>query len=163
MTEFYSWWVYLHILGAFAFAFGHGASGLAAFRIRATRDPAQVRTLLDVSGMSLGVTYVGLLLLLVGGIAAGIAGDHFGRGWIWAALVILVLIMVAMYMLATPFYGQLRVAAGSRAKDPKVDPTPMESQADIDRLAGSNRPTVLLAVGVIGFLVILWLMILKPF
>lgn len=163
MSEFYSWWVYLHILGAFAFAFGHGSSGLAAFRIRATRDPAQVRTLLDVSAMSLGVTYIGLLLLLVGGIAAGIVGDHFGRGWIWAALVILVVIMVAMYMLATPFYGQLRVAAGSRAKDPKVEPTPTESQADIDRLAGSNRPAILLAVGVIGFLVILWLMVLKPF
>jgi MFS family permease len=159
----YSWWVYLHILGAFAFAFGHGASALAAFRIRATRDPAQVRTLLDVSSMALGVTYVGLLLLLVGGIAAGIVGDHFGRGWIWAALVILVLIMVAMYALATPFYGQLRVAAGARAKEPKVDPNPTVSQADIDTLAGSNRPTVLLAIGAIGFLVILWLMVLKPF
>ena len=163
MVEFYSWWVYLHILGAFAFAFGHGASGLAAFRIRATRDPAQVRTLLDVSAMSLGVTYVGLLLLLVGGIAAGIVGDHFGRGWIWASLGILVLIMVAMYAMATPFYGQLRVAAGAKPKDPKADPTPAVSQADIDALAGSNRPVVLLAIGAIGFLVILWLMVLKPF
>ena len=159
----YSWWVYLHILGAFAFAFGHGASALAAFRIRATRDPAQVRTLLDVSSMALGVTYVGLLLLLVGGIAAGIVGEHFGRGWIWAALVLLVLIMVAMYALATPFYGQLRVAAGARAKEPKVDPNPTVSQADIDTLAGSNRPAVLLAIGAIGFLVNLWLMVLKPF
>ena len=44
----YSWWVYLHILGAFAFVFAHGASAFAAFRIRATRDPAQIRTLLDV-------------------------------------------------------------------------------------------------------------------
>jgi hypothetical protein len=159
----YSWWVYLHILGAFAFAFGHGASALAAFRIRATRDPAQVRTLLDVSSMALGVTYGGLLFLLVGGIAAGIIGEHFSRGWIWAALVLLVLIMVAMYALATPFYGQLRVAAGARPKDKKVDPTPTVSQADIDALAGSNRPAVLLAIGTIGFLLILWLMVLKPF
>jgi len=45
----YAWWVYLHIVGAFAFVFGHGASGLAAFRIRATRDPAQIRTLLDLA------------------------------------------------------------------------------------------------------------------
>jgi Na+/melibiose symporter-like transporter len=163
MPELYSWWVYLHILGAFAFVFAHGASALAAFRIRATRDPAQIRTLLDVSGMALGVMYLGLLLLLVGGIAAGIVGDHFGRGWIWAALVLLVVIIVAMYMMATPFYGQLRVAAGARAKDPKVDPNPTVSQADIDALAGSNRPTVLLAIGTIGFLLILWLMVIKPF
>jgi hypothetical protein len=159
----YSWWVYLHILGAFAFVFAHGASALAAFRIRATRDPVQIRTLLDVSSLALGVMYVGLLLLLVGGVAAGIVGDHFGRGWIWAALVILVVIIVAMYAMATPFYGQLRVAAGARAKEPKVDPNPVVSQADIDTLAGSNRPAVLLAIGAIGFLVILWLMVLKPF
>jgi hypothetical protein len=159
----YGWWVFLHILGAFAFAFGHGASALAAFRIRATRDPAQVRTLLDVSSMSLGVTYVGLLLLLIGGIAAGLAGDHISSGWIWAAIVILVLIIVAMYAMATPFYGQLRVAAGARAKDPKVDPNPVVDQAGIDALAGSSRPMVLLAIGGVGLIAILWLMVIKPF
>jgi len=159
----YAWWVFLHILGAFAFAFGHGASGLAAFRIRATRDPAQVRMLLDLSSMALGVTYVGLLLLLVGGIAAGLAGDHFSSGWIWAALVILVLIIVAMYAMATPFYGQMRVAAGARPKNPKIDPNPVVDQAALDALAGSNRPAVLLAIGTIGFVLILWLMVIKPF
>ena len=159
----YSWWVYLHILGAFAFVFAHGASALAAFRIRATRDPVQIRTLLDVSSLAIGVMYIGLLLLLIGGIAAGIAGERFDEGWIWAALVILIVIIVAMYAMATPFYGQLRVAAGARAKDSNVDPNPVVSQSDIDALAGSNRPAVLLAIGAIGFLVILWLMVLKPF
>ena len=61
----------------FAFVFAHGASALAAFRIRATRDPVQIRTLLDVSSLAIGVMYIGLLLLLIGGIAAGIVGDHF--------------------------------------------------------------------------------------
>jgi predicted integral membrane protein DUF2269 len=159
----YSWWVYLHILGAFAFVFAHGASALAAFRIRATRDPVQIRTLLDVSSLAIGVMYIGLLLLLIGGIAAGIVGERFDEGWIWAALVILVVIIVAMYAMATPFYGQLRVAAGARAKDQKADPNPVVTQADIDALAGSNRPAVLLAIGAIGFLLILWLMVLKPF
>jgi predicted integral membrane protein DUF2269 len=159
----YAWWVYLHIVGAFAFVFGHGASGLAAFRIRATRDPAQIRTLLDLSSFALGLTYVGLLLLLIGGIAAGLAGDHFSRGWIWAAIVILVVIIVAMYAMATPFYGQLRVAAGVRAKDPKVDANPTIDQAQIDALAASSRPMVLLAIGGVGLILILWLMVLKPF
>ena len=116
-----------------------------------------------MSSLAIGVMYIGLLLLLIGGIAAGIVGDHFGRGWIWAALVILVVITVAMYAMATPFYGQLRVAAGARAKEPKVDPNPVVNQADIDALAGSNRPAVLLGIGAIGFLLILWLMVLKPF
>jgi hypothetical protein len=44
-----------------------------------------------------------------------------------------------------------------------VDPNPVVNQSDIDALAGSNRPAVLLAIGAIGFLLILWLMVLKPF
>jgi len=113
--------------------------------------------------MALGLTYVGLLLLLIGGIAAGIAGEHFSRGWIWAAIAILVVIIVAMYAMATPFYGQLRVAAGVRPKDPKVDPNPTVDQSQIDALAASSRPMVLLAIGGVGLILILWLMVLKPF
>ena len=72
-------------------------------------------------------------------------------------------IIVAMYAMATPFYGQLRVAAGVRAKEPKVDPNPVVTQADIDTLAASSRPMVLLAIGGIGLVLILWLMVIKPF
>ena len=164
MAELYPWWVYLHVLGAFAFAFGHGASALAALRVRATRDPAQIRTLLELSQMSLGVMYVGVLLLLVGGIAAGIAGGHFARGWIWAALVLLVVVMVAMYMLATPFYARLRAAVGAPVRDPgQAAEVAALSPAEIEALATSNRPMVLLLIGLAGFVVILYLMFFKPF
>ena len=138
--------------------------GTGRFRIRATRDPVQIRTLLDVSSLAIGVMYIGLLLLLIGGIAAGIVGRPLRRAaGSGPRSCILVVITVAMYAMATPFYGQLRVAAGARAKDPKADPNPVVNQAEIDALAGSNRPAVLLAIGAIGFLVILWLMVLKPF
>ena len=66
----------------------------------------------------------------------------------------LLLITVAMYAMATPFYVQLRVAAGAR-EIPESGPEPGRNQAEIDTLAGSNRPAVLLAIGAIGFLVIL--------
>src|SRR5690606_25596305 len=113
MTDLYPWWVFLHVFGAFAFAFGHGASALAALRIRGTRDRERIRTLLDLSQIAVGVMYIGLLLLLIGGIAAGLVGGHFSRGWIWASLVLLVLTMVAMYAMATPFYGRFRAAVGT--------------------------------------------------
>jgi len=57
----------------------------------------------------------------------------------------------------------MRVAAGARPKDPKVDPNPVVDQAALDTLASSNRPAVLLAIGTIGFVLILWLMVIKPF
>ena len=162
--DFYPWWVYMHVFGAFAFAAAHGVSAIAAFRIRATRDPASVRTLLDMSSISIGVMYVGLLLLLIGGIAAGLAGGHFSRGWIWASLGLLVAVIVGMYMLATPFYRRLREAVGT---GPGGQPFPnapaLASDAELAALTTSSRPMLLALVGLVGFVVILWLMLFKPF
>jgi hypothetical protein len=160
----YQWWVFLHVFGAFVFVAAHGASALVAFRIREVRDPAGIRTLLDVSQAAIGAMYGGLLLLLVGGIAAGLAGDHFSRGWIWAAIVLLVATMVAMYMLATPFYRRFRLAVGAETggRGP-AESAGLASQAEVEALARSSRPITLAAVGLIGFVVILWLMFFKPF
>jgi hypothetical protein len=163
MNELYPWWVYLHVFGAFAFAAAHGTSAVVAFRIRATREPAAIRTLLDVSGVAIGVMYLGLLALLVGGIVAGVVGGHFARGWIWASLGILVVTIIAMYMLATPFYKRLREAVGAETggRQP-MSPAPADASA-VDALASSSRPIVLALVGLVAFAVILWLMLLKPF
>jgi hypothetical protein len=160
----YQWWVFLHVFGAFAFVAAHGASALVAFRIRAVLDPAGIRILLDVSQAAIGVMYLGLLLLLVGGIAAGLAGDHFSRGWIWAALVLLVATMVAMYMLATPFYRRFRMAVGADTGGrAATEAAGLASPAEVEALARSGRPIELAVVGLIGFVVILWLMFFKPF
>lgn len=164
MTELYPWWVYLHVFGAFAFAAAHGASAIVSFRIRAAREPAEIRLLLDVSQVAVGVMYGGLLLLLIGGVVAGLVGNHFGRGWIWAALVLLIVTMVAMYMLATPFYQRLRVAVGAQVRDQRIaEAAPSTSPEELAALVTSNRPMVLALVGLVGFVVILWLMLFKPF
>ena len=163
MPDLYPWWVYLHVFGAFAFAAGHGVSAVTSFRIRSTRDPATIRTLLDVSGVAIGVMYLGLLLLLVGGIAAGLIGGHFSRGWIWASLGLLVATIVAMYALANPFYRRLREAVGAETPGQRPDATPAATTDEIAALASSSRPITLALVGLVGFAVILWLMLFKPF
>jgi hypothetical protein len=160
----YQWWVYLHVFGAFVFAAAHGVSAVAAFRIRSTREPSRIRALLDVSQAGIGLMYIGLLLLLVGGIAAGLAGDHFSRGWIWASLGLLIAVMAAMYILATGFYKEFRMAVGAEVRDvdPAAPAAPVAT-AEIEALAGSSRPITLAAVGFVGFVIILWLMLFKPF
>ena len=87
--DLYPWIVLAHIVGAFLFVVAHGASVWAAAQIRRETDARRITALLDLSSMSLTTAYIGLLLLLVGGIWAGIVGGWFGRIWIWAALVLL--------------------------------------------------------------------------
>jgi hypothetical protein len=159
----YAYIVLLHVVGAFVFALAHGVSVAVGLRLRGVRSREQVAALLELSGMAIGGLYVGLLLLLVGGVWAGFAGDHWGRLWIWAAIGTLVVVTVAMYAIATPFYGRMRAAAGVLT-DPKQLARYGEIAPDeLDRMGASSRPIWLAVIGGIGLLVILWLMVVKPF
>jgi hypothetical protein len=160
--EPYPWIVLLHVVGAFVFILSHGVSAWMTLAIRAERDRSRIGALLDLSQMSIGGAYVGLLLLLIGGIWAGIYGNHFSRGWIWAAVVVLVLVIVAMYAIATPYFGRLREAVGRPARGNAPPPVPASDQ-DVAALAGRAPAMPLLATGVAGLLVLLWLMVIKPF
>jgi len=161
----YEWLVLLHVAGAFLFVISHGASAWVVVALRRERDPARIRALADLSSTSLTTAYVGLLLLLIGGIWAGISRDWFRFGWIWAALGIFIVIAVAMYAIATPYFKRLRLALGQRVMGmPKNAPEPTAApDGDIAAIAATAPVNTLVAVGLGGLLVILWLMVVKPF
>lgn len=163
--DWYPWVVFVHVAAAFLFVMGHGASMWASDQIRHERDAVRITTLLELSGRSLGLVYGSLLTLLIAGIAAGIMGGHFARGWIWASIAVLVVIMVLMYVLASRYYGRVREAVGIRSyQTPKdaPDPTPVSAE-ELAALVDSRRADYIGLVGVIGLLVLLWLMLFKPF
>ena len=160
----HAWIVYLHVLGAFIFVSAHGASMVTAFRLRSQTDQARIAELLELSGLSIGLMYVGLLLLLGGGVVAGFTGGHWGRAWIWVSLGLLVVVIVVMFAVATPFYGRMRAAAGlPRYADQAQKYKPPAEPSQLAELRTSPRPFILAAVGAIGLAVILGLMLFKPF
>ena len=163
--DWYPWVVLLHMVGAFGFVMAHGASAFAAIRIRSEREPARVAALLDLSSNSLGLMYASLLLLLIGGITAGFMGSYWGALWIWVSIGVLVLIIGAMYPMGSMHYANVRRAVGLKAYgDPKDAPPPEPlSVPELEALLSSSRPVALAAIGGIGLLVILWLMVVKPF
>jgi hypothetical protein len=159
----YAYIVLLHVIGAFVFALSHGVSVAVGLRLRGVRSREQVASLLELSSMAIGGLYVGLLLLLVGGIWAGFAGDHWGSLWIWAAIGILVAVMVAMYAIATPFYARMRAAAGVFTDPKQVAKFGELAPDELERMGASSRPIWLAVIGSAGLLAILWLMVVKPF
>jgi hypothetical protein len=161
----YLWIVLLHVAGAFIFVIAHGASVWVVNAVAREKDARRIGALADLSSFSLTAAYVGLLLLLVGGIWAGIYNDWFRFGWIWTALVLFVVVAVAMYMVATPFFKRLRIALGQRTMGmPKDAPEPTPApDSEIVAIAASAPTLILNLVGGVGLLVILWLMVVKPF
>jgi len=154
----YPWLVFLHIAGALAFMLAHGASVAVMFRLRRERDRERIRTLLALSSASMTGFYVSIVVLLAGGILTGFAGNWWGMMWIWLSLGLFIAILVAMYPLASAYFRKI-----SRAVEMRPSGAPMVSDEELDEMLGSARAFVIALVGFGGILVILWLMIFKPF
>ncbi len=162
----HEWWVFVHVVGAFAFVLAHGVSSGVGMRLRRERDPQRIRALLDLSEASRGLTYWSSLVLLVGGIVSGFLGNWWGQGWIWAALGLFVALMAAAVALAVPYYRRVRESVGlqsARQRRRGIPPGPPAEPEEVEALLSSPRGLVIAAVGTIALLVLVWLMVLKPF
>jgi plastocyanin len=153
----YLWWVFVHLVGVLAFLGAHGVSMVVLFRLRKERDPQKVSDLLALSSSSISAFYYALGVLLLGGIVAGFLGHWWGRAWIWAAIAVLVIVSIAMYAMARPYYRRVgfvarAMAEGSQAVTPE----------QFDDILRSPRPITVAGIGVAGLLIILYLMVLKP-
>jgi hypothetical protein len=95
---------------------------------------------------------------------AGIVLGSWGRAWIWVSLALFIGIAFAMTPLGINYFNRLRLALGIRTRNLKAaDPDPVPaSDAALAEILKARNPELLLAVGGGGFVVILWLMILKP-
>jgi len=164
--ETYPWILTLHVVGAFLFVFGHGASAVAALRLRRERDPVRIGAMLEVSAASIWTMGIGWIVLLAAGVLATFMAGLWGEAWIWASLIIFVLLTGYMTPRAAGWTRELRHAIGVKApfgeKKDAPDPIPA-SPEELDRILRSPRMFEVTLVGGIGLVTIIVLMVLKPF
>ncbi|MDP9235030.1 MAG: cupredoxin domain-containing protein [Actinomycetota bacterium] len=153
----YQWWVLIHLVGVFAFLVSHGVSMMITFRLQRERDPRQVASLLQLSSSTISVFYASLGVLLVGGIVAAFLGNLWSYGWIWAALIILMVVSLAMYGMARPYYRRVRFVTAAI-----VEGSEAVSAEQYDSILGSGRPMTIAGIGLVGLVAILYLMLFKP-
>ena len=165
LTPYIGWIVFLHVLGAFMFVAGHGVSMFVVFQVRRETDRAKLTALLDLSGWSLGVAGIGLLILFVSGIVAGIVLNSWGQTWLWVALALFIVIALVMTPVGGTYLRNLRLAIGQPPRGAKPgDPPPVPAtDAQLAAMQASRKPELLLLLGAGGFVVILWLLMFKPF
>ena len=166
--NWYPWVVFAHIVGVMLFFIAHGTSMAVGFRLKGERDPARVRALLDLSTWSLGIgPSIAFVVGIIAGIAAGIMGGHFGRLWIWTAIVLLTVVAAYMTPGVAAKVNVIRAAAGTQQINPfsrKPPPPPPEADpVELARQLDAWNPMVPAVIGFGAFVVLLWLMIFKPF
>jgi len=162
------WLKFIHILGALGLMLTHGASAAVAFKLRNERDRARIGALIDLSNAYLNAFYFAFAVVLIAGVLTGIAGGYWTSGqlWIWASLVVFFAIAIGMYVLATPYYQSVRHALGIRTfQDIRsgAEPPPPLGDSELGLLLASSRPLSVAGVGLIGIVLLVYFMVLKPF
>jgi plastocyanin len=145
------------MVGVLAFLGAHGVSMVVLFRLRKERDPRKVSDLLGLSSSSISAFYYALGVLLLGGIVAGFLGHWWGRAWIWAAIGVLVVVTIAMYAMARPYYRRVGFVARAMAEGSQA-----VTAEQFDEILRGPRPITVAGIGVAGLMVILYLMVFKP-
>ena len=154
----YKYWVLLHLVGVLGLLGTHGVSIFALYRIRGlTPDRPKIAEAIAFSGTTVIPMYVALTVLLVGGIGAALKGQYLREPWIEWSILILVLTLVSMYALAKPYFQRVTAACGIRSSG-----VPRVSDEELNELIRGPRAHVISAVGTIGLLVIVSLMVFKP-
>ena len=161
----YSLLVFFHILGTFGFMLAHGVSSFVALRLRSERNLERIRALLELSSASMALMYGSLLLIFGTRIWAGFRGNWWRMGWIWAGLGLLIFVTIAMFVLASPYYTRVRKAAGMDYYGLKKGqpPDPPVGEDEMTALLSSSRPYMIAGIRLGAIIMILYLMVMKPF
>ena len=101
-------------------------------------------------------SYIGLVLLLVGGAGAASVNGLWAQPWVWASVVVLVVVIGAMYGVGSRYYMRLRQLLAGRNGEPPIGDEALAIYLD------SRVPDILGGIGAVGLLVLIGLMVLKP-
>ena len=162
----YLWIKWLHILSVLVFFFSHGISMGTALKLASEKNPDRLRALLDVSRWSLTPMSGSLISILVFGLILTFMGPWWNQIWPWLSLVLLIAMSVWMTWQSRTIYSPIRKALGLTyltgvgKENPAAEPVSMD---EVNALIARSNPRLLTFAGLIFTIIILWLMVFKPF
>jgi hypothetical protein len=158
----YNWLVFFHVFFGFALMLAHGAHAAAMLAFRTEKDPERSLTFFNnVPDIKL-VRYLAVLMGLAGFIAAFIT-PWWRQGWVWASMVVYLIIAFVMYRYGAGYYGMISGAARQAIEAKRSNTNVEAALRKFEEVRTSPQPMLVAAVGVAGLAIILWLMRFKPF
>jgi hypothetical protein len=154
----WQWWLLVHLTGVLVFVGAHGVSMFVMFRIRGERDRQRIAELITFSGTTTRPMYIGLAILTVGGVGAGLTLHLFSQWWLWISIGILLITIGLMSGLAKPYFRRITASCEIRPSG-----VPRVSDEELEQLLRSGEATAISVIGLVGLLSILYLMLFKPF
>jgi hypothetical protein len=157
----YPWIVYLHMVSTFAFLILHSIEIVATFRLRDQMVPEGIGRVYDtVPANNLRYLRLSYLLSILTGLIASFMSAWWKQGWTWTALGLALILWFVMYRVE-PIYLNAVDAITERAMKNRGDPAAIEQFRQ--GLKRRREPEFMSAAAAVGGLIILWLMMFKPF
>jgi len=151
----YVWVVYLHILVIFVFLIQHAAEIWVSFKLREQKEPEGIFAIYAFMSnnnvRNLRITYS---LIIITGITAG-----FITPW-WTALGVMIGIWIVMKRVSSIYLYAVDAIAEHALKNREDASAINKFKND---LKARREPEILSVTSVLGGLIILWLMMFKPF
>ncbi|HEV3484590.1 MAG TPA: DUF2269 family protein [Vicinamibacterales bacterium] len=165
IAPFHETIVLVHVVGVVLFLLAHAVSVVVLFLVQRERDPSALRRLLTLSRQSLLVAFIGLAVWFLSGVLAGFSGGWWtsGRFWVWASLLLAIVLIGLMTPMGRFYFNRVREAVGIDLQTNAINSDARVDPAAVDAAVASGRPLVLAALGIVGLVAILWLMLAKPF
>lgn len=151
------WLLFLHILSVFVFLVAHGVSVFVLFRVRRERDRTKILELLTFSGETTLPMYISMGAIVVFGVLLGLKESTFSHWWIWLAIGVLIATSALMGAIAKPYFAKLKLACAMRPTG-----VPRASDEELAQLLSAPTAMIISAIGSIGLVVILYLMVFQP-
>ncbi len=159
------WLLFIHVLAAISFFLFHGVSAVMALRLRLETDMARIRALLDLSRMTLLPMGISFGLLGLSGIILPFLVHLWDRVYIWLSIVLILGIAIYMTVYNEGHYRRLRrlvglpYLQGNKSYPAEAPRSPEEVRTFIQSIKATPLGVAGLGVPVI----VLWLMVFKPF
>ena len=101
--------------------------------------------------------YVSIGAIVLTGILLGLKLTVFSNWWIWVAIGILAAMIALMTAIAKPYFRRVKEACEVRPSG-----VPRVSDEELGQILRSSRAHVITAIGVVGLVAILYLMVFQP-
>jgi hypothetical protein len=157
--------VVLHVLASFGFVLLHAPSMTAMLVLRRERRLERVQAMLEMSGSASAYSWAGLTALGLTGLALAAAQHTWRAPWVWGSMLVLFLVTFTMSPMAARAFNEARHAAGlpyfdgrGRTQAGAADPEALERALDVIR----RRAPAVLAIGLLGLALLVWLMVARP-
>ena len=151
-----TWLLYLHILSVLTLLGTHGVSMTVLYAIRKERDRARIMSLVQLSGQAIIPMYVSILAIVVFGSWIAFKLHLWSKTWIWLSIGVLVATIVLMGLTARPYFAKVKEACQMRPSG-----VPRISDEELAEVVGSPKAHLITAIGLIGLLSILYMMVFK--